>query len=120
MGAAAVDRDRVGVVLVGLLAAQLEAVTRRERGAGERLDAVPGARHTAHVQAPLDELRRVAREEGAGVGIDELVPRQPDLAAVVGVPVALGEFDGYLNVRILNFRPTFEAYCPLVVPVHTR
>ncbi len=74
------------------------------------------------MQPALGELRCVAGEVGASVGIDELVPRQPDLAAVLGVPVALGELDvdGYLNVRILNDRPLFDAYWPLATPVQMR
>lgn len=74
------------------------------------------------MQPALGELRCVAGEERAGVGIDELVPRQPDLAAVLGVPVALGELDvdDYLNDLIFTDRPWFDAYWPLATPVHTR
>jgi len=74
------------------------------------------------VQPALGELRCVAGEVGAGVGIDELVPRQPDLTAVLGVPVALGELDVdcYLNDLILIDRPLFEAYRPLSTPVQMR
>ena len=102
------------------IAPELERAAGRERVRGQRVAAVPGPRQPGHVQPSLREQRRVAREVRPGLGIDELVPRQPDLAAVVGVPVALGELDAYLNERILNFLPTFEAYCPLVEPVQTR
>ena len=74
------------------------------------------------MQPALGELRCVAGEVGAGVGIDELVPRQPDLAAVLRVPVALGELDvdDYLNVLIFTDLPLFEAYWPLSTPVQMR
>ena len=81
---------------------------------------MPGARHAAHVQAALDQEGRVARQVRAGLGIDELVPRQPDLTAVIGVPVPLAELDAYLNVLILTFLPTFGAYWLEDQPAHTR
>ncbi len=79
-----------------------------------------GARHPAHVQTSLEQEGRITRQVRAGVGIDELVPRQPDLTAVIGVPVALGELDDYLNVLILTVRPTFGAYWLEDQPAHTR
>lgn len=121
--AAGVDGDRVGVVRVAGVAPQLERPPRRGRLGRERGGVVaPRARHPRDVQPALGELRRVAGEEGAGVGIDELVPRQPDLAAVLGVPVALGELDvdDYLNDLIFTDRPWLDAYWPLATPVHTR
>jgi hypothetical protein len=117
---ARVNLDRVGVVLVAGIAPELERTAGRECVRAQRVAAVPGPRQPGHMQPSLREQRRVACEVRPGLGIDELVPRQPDLAAVVGVPVALGELDAYLNERILNFLPTFEAYCPLVEPVQTR
>ena len=82
----------------------------------------PRARHARDPQPALGELRCDAGEVGAGAGIDELVPRQPDLAAVLGVPVALGELDvdDYLNVLIFTDRPLVGANWPLGTPVHTR
>ena len=121
--AARVDGDRVGVVLVCRVAPQLERPPGRGRIGGERGGVVaPRARHARDPQPALGELRCVAGQVGAAVGIDELVPRQPDLAAVLGVPVALGELDvdGYLNVRILIDLPLFDAYWPLTTPVQTR
>ena len=85
-----VHRDRVGVVLVGRIAAQLERAARRGVGGGHRLGVVlAGAGHPRHVQAALCQRGIVAGQEAAAAGLDQHEPGQPDLPAVVGVPVAL-------------------------------
>jgi hypothetical protein len=107
-------------VLVAGVAPQRQRAARGERVGRERLLPVPRPGQAGDAQPALGELRRVASQERPGLRVDELVPGQPDLASIVRVPVALGELDGYLNERILNVRPLFEAYCPWVEPVQTR
>jgi hypothetical protein len=85
-----VDGDRVRVVLVPRVAAQLERTARR-RGVGlERVGVVAPRAGDAHdPQAAGSQLGRVAAQVAARLAVDELVPRDPDLTSVVGVPVAL-------------------------------
>ncbi len=85
-----VHGDRVGVVRVLGIPPQLEG---RAGLGGLRLKRVgvvlPGPGHARHAQAALGQLGRVAPEEAARLGVDELVSGQPDDAAVLGVPVAV-------------------------------
>ena len=55
------------------------------------------AGHRGDPQAALDQRRGIAREVAARVRVDDLEARQPDLAAVVGVPVArlIGDVDDH-------------------------
>jgi hypothetical protein len=48
-----------------------------------------GSGHADHSQPLGGQLGRVAGQVPARAGVDELVPRHPDLASVVGVPVTL-------------------------------
>jgi hypothetical protein len=45
--------------------------------------------HRGHAQPTSRQRGIVTREEPARVGVDEAVAGEPDLAALVGVPVAL-------------------------------
>ena len=91
--AARVDGDRVRVVLVVRVAAQLERAARLGRVGGERLRVVAaGARDAGDPQAGGGQLRRVAAEVAA-VGRDRLEAGQPDDPALVRVPVALLALD---------------------------
>jgi hypothetical protein len=89
-----VHRDRVRVVLVAAVAPQLQRPAGGRRVGGERVGVEASrAGHAGDPQAAGGQLRRVAPEEAAGPRLDGLVARDPDDAAVVGVPVALLEGD---------------------------
>jgi hypothetical protein len=87
-------------VLVAGVAPQLERTARRGGVGRERLGVVArGARDPGHAQPGGGELRRVAREVGAGRGVDDCVAREPHDAAVLGVPVALVPLHVHLHAR---------------------
>ena len=93
LDAAGVDGDRVRVVRVGRVAAELERPAGLRGLGGERLGVVaPGAGHAGDPQAGGRELRGVAAEV-APVRRDGLEAREPHDAAVVRVPVALLALD---------------------------
>ena len=84
-----VDRDRVGVVGVLGLGPQHEPPPRRRGFRLKRLLVKARAGHGDHAQPALGQLRRVAGQEVARLGVDRRVARQPHDASVVGIPVAL-------------------------------
>ena len=59
------------------------------------------ARDAAHDQPGRLELRRVAAEEVTGL-VDEVESRHPDLATVIGIPVALAKLDGDLHAPMVT------------------
>jgi hypothetical protein len=88
--AVAVHGDRVLVVRVRKVAPQLERPARLGGLRGERGGMVPrGPRHADDPQAPPRQLGRLAREISTRLRIDGLIAREPDLTALVRVPVAL-------------------------------
>ena len=101
-----VNGDRVGIVLVGRVATQLERPARRGIGGGHRLGVVlAGAGHAGHVEAAIGQRGIVAGQEAAAAGLDEHEAGQPDLPAVVGVPVALLVADVDSHTRKLAYVP---------------
>ena len=55
------------------------------------------ARHAGDDEPARRQLRGVARQVAPGLGVDDRVARHPDDRAVVGIPVALLEFDVYVS-----------------------
>jgi hypothetical protein len=98
--------DRVRVVLVVRVAAELQRAARRDGVRGrDRIGVMPaGAGDTEDVEAAGRDLGGFATQVAPGLGIDELVPRDPDLPAVIGVPVPLLVAGGDLHrLNALNF-----------------
>lgn len=84
--------DRAGIVLVARIAPQLESSARLDVGGDESLGVVlSGPGNARDVQPPLPG--RLPAEVAPAVGIDDLEPDQPDLPAVVRIPVALVVLD---------------------------
>ena len=91
---ARVDLNRVRVVRVARIAPQLQGATGCDRIRSQRLRVMcPGARDARHPQTSRGQLGSVAGEVAARLAVDHLIPGDPDLAAVVGVPVALVVLD---------------------------
>jgi hypothetical protein len=88
------DLDRVRVVRVVRVAAQLQPGAGRYRIRSQRLRMMRvGAGHARDPQATRGQLGRVAGEVAARVAVDDLIASDPDLTTVVGVPVALVVLD---------------------------
>jgi hypothetical protein len=91
---AGVNGDRVGIVLVARLAPERECLSRSDVLLGQCFGVVlSGARDRSHVQSSLSQRGIVAREKTTCLGLDDAVTGEPDLASLVGIPVALLVFD---------------------------
>jgi hypothetical protein len=105
--------DGVRIVLVGRIAPQLERIAGLDGGSDEGLRVVLSRpRDAGDVQPPLPG--GLPAEIPPAGRIDELEPDQPDLPAIVRIPVALVVFDLDLHPpQAKGFRAEISGKCPM-------